>query len=123
MSGSAAATIWVSQVRGARGANVTSLDALMCGEAKGRRVLVVFEWKYLEVYEGKSTTVSSRGTDRVAIYRPLLERPDCPITVPDFRALFYEPYDQLMRQTLLAWQMAEHDEFGATDWIHIQVIP
>lgn len=106
-----------------RGAHVTSLDALMCGENDSGRSLVAIEWKYLETYEGKSTEVSSRGTDRVATYRPLLKRADCPISVPDIRSLFYEPYDQLMRQTLLAWQMAEHREFEATDWIHVHVIP
>ena len=43
--------------------------------------------------------------------------------VTDRRSLFYEPYDQLMRQTLLAWQMVERHEFAATDWVHVQVIP
>jgi hypothetical protein len=106
-----------------RGANVTSLDALMCGEANGRRVLVAIEWKYLERYAGKPTAVSTRGTDRVATYQALLDHPDCPIRVADHRYLFYEPYNQLMRQTLLAWQMATHGEFGASDWIHVHVIP
>lgn len=63
------------------------------------------------------------GADRVATYRPLLENPDCPIAVGDIEWLFYEPYYQLMRQTLLAWQMVEHGEFGAKDWLHIHVIP
>lgn len=106
-----------------RGAHVTSLDAMMCGENDAGRMLVAIEWKYLETYQGKSTGVSSRGTDRVAIYRPLLEESDCPISVSDIRSLFYEPYDQLMRQTLLAWQMVQHREFEATDWIHVHVIP
>ena len=59
----------------------------------------------------------------MATYRPLLERPDRPIAVADVRWLFYEPYYQLMRQTLLAWQMVEHQEFGATDWLHVHVVP
>lgn len=106
-----------------RGANVTSLDAVMCGERGAGRVLVAIEWKYLEQYHGKSTAKSTRGADRVATYRHLLDQPDCPISVPDITWLFYEPYDQLMRQTLLAWQMAKCHEFGATDWIHILVVP
>jgi hypothetical protein len=34
-----------------------------------------------------------------------------------------EPYYQLIRQTLLAWQMVAHEEFDATDWLHIHVVP
>jgi restriction endonuclease-like protein len=78
-----------------RGAQVTSLDALK----------------------------SARDTDRVAIYRPLLDRSDCPIAVDNANDLFFDPYEQLMRQALLAWQMVEHNEFGATDWIHVHVVP
>jgi hypothetical protein len=34
-----------------RGAQVTSLDALMCAlRADGGRTLIAFEWKYLESY-------------------------------------------------------------------------
>ena len=107
-----------------RGAQVTSLDALMCGRRAGGGVtLITFEWKYLESYGPESWATSSRGTDRVAIYRPLLEHRDCPITVADPTHLFYDPYEQLMRQTLLAWQMVEHREFGADDWLHVHVIP
>jgi hypothetical protein len=106
-----------------RGANITSLDALMCGERDGTRTLVAYEWKYLESYPTKAVAKSDKGTDRVATYRSLLERRECPIRVGDIRWLFYEPYYQLMRQTLLAWQMVEHGEFGASDWLHIHVVP
>lgn len=106
-----------------RGANITSLDALMCGEHEDKRTLLAFEWKYLESYGVETVAVSARGTDRVATYRPLLEHPACPIEVEDIRWLFYEPYYQLMRQTLLAWQMVEHSEFGASDWLHVHVVP
>jgi hypothetical protein len=107
-----------------RGANITSLDALMCGQrADGTCVLIVIEWKYLESYGPESVATSARGTDRVATYRPLLERADCPIRVDDVNWLFFEPYYQLMRQTLLAWQMVEHGEFGASDWLHVHIVP
>jgi hypothetical protein len=106
-----------------RGSNITSIDALMLGTCGEERKLVVIEWKYLEAYGRKSVAVSKRGTDRVATYRPLLERPDCPIAVDDLRWLFYEPYYQLMRQTLLGWQMVKHAEFGATEWLHVHVVP
>jgi len=106
-----------------RGANITSLDALMCGERDVRRILLAFEWKYRECYGLKSVATSRKGTDRVATYRPLLVRADCPIRVGKIEWLFFEPYYQLMRQTLLVWQMVEHGEFGASDWLHIHVVP
>ena len=28
-----------------------------------------------------------------------------------------------MRQTLLAWQIAEHGELGVDDWLHVHVVP
>jgi hypothetical protein len=28
-----------------------------------------------------------------------------------------------MRQTLLAWQIAEHHEGGVDDWLHVHVVP
>jgi hypothetical protein len=107
-----------------RGANITSLDALMCGErADGTRVLLVVEWKYLERYGPESLATSKHGTDRVAIYRRLLDDPDCPIKAGDHARVFYEPYDQLMRQTLLAWQMVVRGEHGASEWLHVHVVP
>ena len=106
-----------------RGAHITSLDALMCGERHRERTLLAFEWKYLESYSPKSVAKSPRGTDRVETYRALLEDRDCPIAVGDITWLFYEPYVQLMRQTLLAWKMVEHREFDANGWLHIHVVP
>jgi hypothetical protein len=106
-----------------RGANVTSLDAVMCGESEGRRTVIAFEWKYLESYGSESVAKSRRRTDRIATYRSLLEQDDCPIRVAKLEWLFYEPYYQLMRQTLLAWQMVEHGEFGAKYWLHVHVVP
>jgi hypothetical protein len=66
---------------------------------------------------------STRGTSRLEIYRPLLDDPDCPIRAGEHGRLFYDPFLQMMRQTLLAWQMVEHREFGATDWLHVTVVP
>jgi hypothetical protein len=109
-----------------RGAVRTSLDALMVAEAEDQRVLLLIEWKYTESYRpGKSRARSERGTDRIAIYRPFLERPDCPIRVADdrFHVLCYDPLEQLMRQTLLGWQMVEAGELGADDWRHVWIVP
>jgi hypothetical protein len=107
-----------------RGANITSLDALMLvRRAHGDPCLVVFEWKYLECYPAKCVAVSDKGTDRVKTYQSLLLDPAGPIAVEDPKSLFWEPYCQLMRQTLLAWRMCEARELGASEWIHVNVVP
>jgi hypothetical protein len=107
-----------------RGANITSLDGLMCAQrSDGTRVLLVIEWKYLESYGPESVATSARGTDRVATYRHLLEESSCPIKRGAHERLFFEPYYQLMRQTLLAWQMVEHREHKASAWVHVHVVP
>jgi hypothetical protein len=35
----------------------------------------------------------------------------------------YEPFYQMMRQTLLGWQMTMRKEYSAEDWVHVHVIP
>jgi hypothetical protein len=107
-----------------RGKNITSVDALMAVKrSDGQVSLIVIEWKYTECYSSKCLAVSDKGTPRVEIYRSLLEEPECPIRLGDHERLFFDPYYQLMRQTLLAWQMIRNREFGATDWIHVHVAP
>jgi hypothetical protein len=86
--------------------------------------MFVIEWKYTESYGSRrSLAVSERGTSRVEIYHALLERADSPIRLGEHERLFFDPFYQLMRQTLLAWQMVEHHEFGATEWLHLHVAP
>lgn len=72
-----------------RGAHVTSLDALMLvRRGDGEPCLIVFEWKYLECYHAKCVAVSDKGTDRVDIYRSLLQDPGGPIAVEDPECFF-----------------------------------
>ena len=108
-----------------RGRNVTSLDAVMAVKRENGIVCILaIEWKYTECYEyGVSLAVSKRGTPRIETYRPLLEHVDSPIRLGEHERLFFDPIDQLMRQTLLVWQMVEHREFGATEWLHLHVVP
>ncbi|MBA7577368.1 hypothetical protein ES708_19219 [subsurface metagenome] len=37
--------------------------------------------------------------------------------------MYYEPFYQLMRQTLLGWEMVKRKEYGAEDFIHLHIIP
>jgi hypothetical protein len=103
-----------------RGANATSVDAVMLGKkADGRNVLVLIEWKYTEHYRTENKYIPARAN----VYDRLLAEPDCPINVDQFEGLYYEPFYQLMRQTLLGWKMVQAGEYGCDEYLHLHVIP
>ena len=103
-----------------RGANATSVDAVMVGKKKpGSKVLFFIEWKYTEEYREEDKYIPAR----YEIYDPLLEDPDSPIDVEDYSSLYYEPFYQLMRQALLGWKMVQHREYHCDEFIHLHVIP
>ncbi len=103
-----------------RGANATSIDAIMVGKkANGKNILVMIEWKYTEAYRSDNKYVPARAK----IYDPLLADSDSPIQVKRFEDLYYEPFYQLMRQTLLGWKMVQNHEYGCDEYIHLHVIP
>jgi hypothetical protein len=112
---------------GRRGDRCTSLDAFLpLRIAEGRVLGVAIEWKYTESPHPGSEAVSKNGTSRVETYRPLLEAPNCPIDLSrldKIENVFFDPYTQLMRQTLLAWQMVEEGEEGVDGWLHVHVVP
>jgi hypothetical protein len=100
-----------------RGANFTSADAIVMFERKDKqRQIVLIEWKYTESYSGTSLKYAKSGTDRSKIYQHLFDGEDCPLDkelLPGFDALFYNPFDQLMRQQFLAHEMERAHELGA----------
>jgi hypothetical protein len=100
-----------------RGAHFTSADAAVLFEAgDGTRQAVLIEWKYTESYSPIDIHIAASGTDRTAIYRHLYEAAGFPLRkdlLPDFEALFYEPFYQLMRLQLLANEMEKAHELGA----------
>jgi len=111
-----------------RGANATSIDTFMIGKKRdGKNVLFPIEWKYTEYYEtGNSLFIPARKD----IYNKLLEQPDSPVKIDfqqaakgPFEPLYYEPFYQLMRQTLLAWQMVLARENDSDEYIHLHVVP
>jgi len=108
-----------------RGSHFTSADAAVAFErADGQKQVVLIEWKYTEAYGGVPLKTSRRGTDRMAIYRPLFDRADCPIDkqrLPSFESLFYEPFYQLMRQQFLANEMerAREREADIVSLLHV----
>ncbi len=100
-----------------RGANSTSADAIAMFRRKdGNRQIVLIEWKYTESYSGFFCKISTSGTDRSQIYQHLFGKSDCPFDtapLPNFDALFYEPFYQFMRQQFLANEMENAREMGA----------
>jgi hypothetical protein len=107
-----------------RGANCTSVDAIMLGSKNnGERILFFIEWKYTESYSQESKLNGDSGLTRQEAYKDLLNDPLCPIKINNTDDLYYEPFYQLMRQTLLAWEMTKRNEYGAVDWVHLHIIP
>jgi hypothetical protein len=115
---------YLNERQHARGEYSTAVDALMVGKkADGKNVLVLIEWKYTEYYDkGKGLLIPERE-----IYIPLLTHFNSPVkqdfAKEKFEPLYYEPFYQLMRQTLLGWQMAEHGEYNSNEYIHLHVVP
>ena len=100
-----------------RGQHFTSLDfAFRFRRSDGRIQIVGGEWKYTECYtNAKGLRSSKKGTDRLAIYQPSLEDRGCQISLGCLspEALFFDPFDQLMRHQLLCSSMENHHEMGA----------
>ena len=94
--------------------------------ADGTIQVVLIEWKYTESYGEMSLVKAQSGTDRTEIYRPLFEQADCPLDkalLPEFGALFYAPFYQLMRQQLLAHEMEKAHELGASTVSVLHIAP
>lgn len=107
-----------------RGENCTSIDAVMLGRrSDGEIIIFLIEWKYTETYKEKSYLADDKGITRWEQYINLLKDPESPIKETNFSDLFFEPFYQLMRQTLFGWQMIKRKEYGVTDWVLIDVVP
>jgi hypothetical protein len=100
-----------------RGALFTSADSMVMFESReNKRHIILIEWKYTESYRNKSIKYSRSKTDRSEIYKHLFLSDDCPIDknkLPSFDALFFDPFDQLMRQQFLANEMEKSQEMDA----------
>ena len=117
----------VSDNKRARGRYFTSADFAFRFRRRDQKIQIVLgEWKYTEDTKLGDMRFSSSGTDRLAIYRPELQREDCQIRLPQsipLDALFYDPFDQLMRLQLLASAMEREREMGAEIVSVIHVAP
>lgn len=90
-----------------RGANQTSIDALIVARTTAGRRAYLIEWKYCEEYLHPENKGEGRSGDtRKARYRHLYEAPTSSFSVGlPFEALLYEPFYQLMRMLLLGDRM------------------
>ena len=97
-----------------RGQHFISLDfAWRYRLSDGPSQIVTGEWRYTENYpNGQNKRFSDHGTDRLEIYRPSLDPYGRQIALNSLskQALFYDPFDQLMRQQLLCSAMAHEHE-------------
>lgn len=136
-----------------RGSNCTSVDALIYAvDNNNERWIIPIEWKYTESYddcksgdksnEGITFKVETnplkkpKGEVRLDHYSALIKNSEQLRSIPSFvenpnydfqgSVYFFEPFYQLMRQTLWAEQMIQHKEeedIKADHYLHIHVIP
>lgn len=103
-----------------RGANCTSVDAAMIGRTSGGGLrLFLIEWKYVESYAPEDKYIPQRRE----VYDPHIVAAGSPFRVARPSALYFEPFYQLMRQTLLGHLLIERGEAGCDSWRHVHVAP
>lgn len=136
-----------------RGSNCTSVDALVYAiDNNGEKWIIPIEWKYTESYDDCNSADKSnegitykketnpkkkpKGKVRLDRYSTLIKKSKQLRSVPTFvngddyelqgSIYFYEPFYQLMRQTLWAEQMIEHkdtEDIKADHYLHLHIIP
>jgi hypothetical protein len=123
-----------------RGSHCTSIDALIVAKHKnGKKILIPIEWKYTEHYDntdkstedrdGEAKGTEGKGKERLERYSDLITKSEqLSLKKENYRnsVYFFEPFYQLMRQTLWAEQMIKHADkeiVKADDFLHVHVIP
>ena len=122
-----------------RGSNCTSIDAFIYARHKsGALWLVLIEWKYTEHYgnedksnedrESEAKGTNGKGIERMSRYNDLISSSKQLKTLEEYKSsiYYYEPFYQLMRQTLWAENVIKNkddERLKADDFLHIHVIP
>jgi hypothetical protein len=113
-----------------RGAQCTSIDAcIYATHENGEKYLIPIEWKYTEMYYNTDRSVEKgKGKTRLSRYSSLITHSKQLKTYPDYTGTvyFYEPFYQLMRQTLWAEQMIQNkkkEDIEVDNYLHVHVIP
>ena len=108
-----------------RGAFCTSIDAFIIAKKKDKKILIPIEWKYSEIYleEINKAKENVKGVTRKKRYNHLIENSMQLNSnfVLEESVYYYEPFYELMRQTLLVEKMVESGL--ADDFVHIMIAP
>jgi hypothetical protein len=92
----------------------------MIGRMKDNtKCLFLIEWKYTEAYPKKSQYIEKRA----AVYDELIKSSDSPFHNKNPEAYYFEPFYQLMRQTLLGWLLAKNCDHDCSQYRHVHVVP
>lgn len=125
---------YLNEGQSTRGSNCTSVDALIFAKHKnGSKWLIPIEWKYTEFYnnQNKATEgcskdpVNCKGEVRKERYTKLIND-SSQLKSENHNCYYFEPFYQLMRQTLWAEQIIankEKETIKADNYMHIHVIP
>jgi hypothetical protein len=116
---------YLNEEANTRGSNCTSVDAFVYAVHKdGRRFLIPIEWKYVEAYGSDDKSAGSKGETRRSRYLSLIAQSKY-VNENTLSCCWFEPFYQLMRQTLWAEQVLAHkpEGFEADDYLHLHVIP
>lgn len=122
-----------------RGSNSTSIDALIYARHRSGEIwLLPIEWKYTEHYnnqdksneirKGEPKGFNGKGKERMRRYNNLITASDQLKTLDEYAGslYYYEPFYQLMRQTLWAENMVRNkktERLKADNYLHVHVIP
>ena len=117
-----------------RGSNCTSIDALIFAKHKnGTKWLIPIEWKYTEHYQNqdkskegaKKDSTNCKGEERKRRYTNLINESG-QLKSENHSCYYFEPFYQLMRQTLWAEQMIKYktkERLKADNYLHLHIIP
>ncbi len=125
---------YLNEGQSTRGSNCTSVDALIFAKHKdGSKWLIPIEWKYTEHYDNQNkategcikSPLDCKGKTRRERYTKLICQSKQLQNIDHF-CYYFEPFYQLMRQTLWAEQMIDNKEketLKADNFLHIHIIP
>lgn len=124
----------LNEVNSTRGSNCTSIDAVIFARHKnGNNWLIPIEWKYTESYNNQNKAleglyidpVNCKGKVRQNRYNNLILS-SYQLKSSNIDCFYYEPFYQLMRQTLWAEQMIRfknQETLKSDDYLHVHIIP
>jgi hypothetical protein len=109
-----------------RGSKCTSIDALIFAKHKdGTKWLIPIEWKYTEHYQNEDKASGEKGEVRKGRYTDIINNSN-QLQSENHDCYYFEPFYQLMRQTLWAEQIIKNKEterLKADNFLHIHIIP